>query len=77
MSNAPERLTFTYVPRKGLLKLTLVNALLMILTLTIYRFWAKTDVRRHIWSCVQFNGEPLERMVRIKKPFGGSSWARP
>lgn len=58
--HAPERLTFTYVPRKGLLKLTFVNFLLSIVTFTIYRFWAKTNVRQHIWSCVHINGEPLE-----------------
>ncbi len=56
----PEHLTFAYVPRKGLLKLTIVNFLLSIITLGIYRFWARTNVRRHIWSCVQINGEPLE-----------------
>ena len=45
---APERLTFTYVPRKGLMKLTLVNFLLTVVTFSIYRFWAKTNVRKHI-----------------------------
>lgn len=60
LHHAPERLTFTYVPRKGLLKLTFVNFLLSIVTFTIYRFWAKTNVRQHIWSCVHINGEPLE-----------------
>jgi uncharacterized membrane protein YjgN (DUF898 family) len=49
-----------YVPRTGLLRLSLLNALLFLLTLTLYRFWARTNVRRHIWSCVHINGEPLE-----------------
>jgi uncharacterized membrane protein YjgN (DUF898 family) len=53
-------LAFTYVTRPGLLKLTLVNLLLTLLTLTIYRYWAKTNVRKHIWSSVHVNGEPLE-----------------
>ena len=57
---APEALRFSYVPRKGLLKLTIVNFLLNIVTLGFYRFWAKTNVRRHIWACVHINGEPLE-----------------
>ncbi len=57
---APEVLRFTYVPRKGLLKLTIVNFLLTVITLGFYRFWAKTNVRRHIWACVHINGEPLE-----------------
>jgi uncharacterized membrane protein YjgN (DUF898 family) len=56
----PERLNFTYVKRPGLLKLTLVNLLLSIITLGFYRFWAKTNVRKHIWSSVHINGEPLE-----------------
>jgi uncharacterized membrane protein YjgN (DUF898 family) len=56
----PERLNFTYVKRSGLLKLTLVNLLLNIITLGFYRFWAKTNVRKHIWSSVHINGEPLE-----------------
>ncbi len=55
-----QNLTFSYVPRPGLVKITLINLLLSILTLTIYRFWGKTNVRKHIWSCIHINGEPLE-----------------
>jgi len=44
----------------GILPLTLKNALLNILTLAIYRFWAKTDVRRHLWRHTHFLGDPLE-----------------
>jgi uncharacterized membrane protein YjgN (DUF898 family) len=58
--SSAEQLVFTYVKRPGLLKLTIVNFLLWIVTLTFYRFWAKTNVRKHIWSCVHVNGEPLE-----------------
>jgi uncharacterized membrane protein YjgN (DUF898 family) len=50
----------TYVPRPGLLSLSLVNFLLNLVTLFVYRFWAKTRVRRHIWSCIHIGGEPLE-----------------
>ncbi len=53
-------LSFAYVPRPGLLKITLVNLVFNILTLSLYRFWGKTNVRKHIWSCVHINGEPLE-----------------
>ena len=59
-ANPPIPLEFSYVPRPGLLKIAIVNFLLNIVTLTIYRFWAKTRVRRHIWSCIHINGEPLE-----------------
>lgn len=68
----PERLNFSYVPRQGLLKLTIVNAILMLPTLTIYRFWAKTNVRKHIWSCVHINGEPIEYTGTGKELFMGA-----
>ncbi|MBG1231647.1 YjgN family protein [Aestuariivirga litoralis] len=55
-----EQLTFSYVSRPGLLKITLINLVFNILTLSIYRFWGKTNARRHIWSCIHINGEPLE-----------------
>jgi uncharacterized membrane protein YjgN (DUF898 family) len=67
----PETLTFKYVPRPGLLKIAIVNILLMIVTLTIYRFWAKTNVRKHIWSCIHINGEPLEYTGTGKELFLG------
>ncbi len=60
LSSPPEHLNFTFVKRPGLLKLTIVNFLLGLITLGIYRFWAKTNVRKHIWSSVHINGEPLE-----------------
>jgi uncharacterized membrane protein YjgN (DUF898 family) len=55
-----EKLEFSYVKRPGLFKLTIINFLLGLITLGIYRFWAKTNVRKHIWSSVHINGEPLE-----------------
>ncbi len=52
---------FTYSGRPGgIVPLTVKNALLNILTLTLYRFWAKTDVRRHLWRHTLFQGDPLE-----------------
>jgi uncharacterized membrane protein YjgN (DUF898 family) len=57
---APEKLEFSYVKRPGLLKLTIVNFLLNVISLGFYRFWAKTNVRKHIWSSVHINNEPLE-----------------
>lgn len=55
-----EQIRVEYVPRPGLGKLAITNFLLNLITLTVYRFWAKTNVRRHIWSCVYINGQPLE-----------------
>lgn len=39
--------------------LGLVNGTLKVLTLGLYSFWAKTEVRRRIWSATRLNGEPL------------------
>ncbi len=55
-----ETLNITYIPKPGLGSLSIVNFLLGLVTLTIYRFWGKTNVRRHIWSCIHINGQPLE-----------------
>ena len=60
LPNIGEPIRIEYVPRQGLGRLAVVNFLLNLITLTIYRFWAKTNVRRHIWSCVHINGQPLE-----------------
>ena len=31
-----------------------------VLTLTLFRFWARTIVRRHLWGETTIGGEPLE-----------------
>ncbi len=71
LSPQPENLTFKYVPRPGLLKIALINFFLGLITLTIYRFWAKTNTRKHIWSCIHINGEPLEYTGRGGELFRG------
>ena len=50
----------SYHPLPGLGWLSVKNALLTIITLGIYSFWGKTLVRKHIWSSVVINGDPLE-----------------
>jgi uncharacterized membrane protein YjgN (DUF898 family) len=62
----------TYVPRPGLAVLAITNFLLNVITLSLYRFWAKTKVRRHIWSCIHINGEPLEYTGTGKELFLGA-----
>jgi uncharacterized membrane protein YjgN (DUF898 family) len=47
-------------PTAGFLGLSLLNGLLRILTLGVYHFWGKTEVRQRIWSAVRVDGEPLE-----------------
>jgi uncharacterized membrane protein YjgN (DUF898 family) len=67
-----ESLRFDYVPRPGLLKITFVNLIFNILTLTIYRFWARTNIRKHIWSCIHINGQPLEYTGKGAELFKGA-----
>jgi uncharacterized membrane protein YjgN (DUF898 family) len=57
---APEKLNFAYVRRPGLWKIMFTNLFMGIITLTVWHFWGKTNVRKHIWSCIHINGEPLE-----------------
>ena len=66
-----ESIRFEYVPRPGLWRIAIVNFLLGIVTLTIYRFWGKTRARQHIWSCVHVNGLPLEYTGTGKEIFIG------
>ncbi len=60
-----------YLPKPGLGALVIKNLFLNILTLFIYSFWAKTEVRKHIWSCVQVMDEPLEYTGRGLELFLG------
>ncbi|MFO0994765.1 MAG: YjgN family protein [Hyphomicrobiales bacterium] len=69
---AGSQLRFDYIPRPGLLGITLTNLFFNLITLTIYRFWARTNVRRHIWTCVHINGEPLEYTGRGIELFIGA-----
>lgn len=50
----------------GIFPITLLNALLNIITLTLWRFWGRTRVRRYLWSTTTVNGTPLE--------YTGSGW---
>lgn len=47
------------------------NGLLMLLTLGLYSFWGKTEVRRRLWSFIRLNDEPLEYTGRGKELFLG------
>jgi hypothetical protein len=47
-------------PPGGFLGLSLLNSALRILTLGVYHFWGKTEVRQRIWSAVRIDGEPVE-----------------
>lgn len=56
-----EALTFsTTLEPSRFLGLSLKNGLLNIITLTLYRFWGKTEVRHRVWKGVRLNGEAFE-----------------
>ncbi len=57
----PEPASVEFTGKRGpLFKLALKNAFFTILTLGIYRFWAKTWVRRYFWHNTRIRGEALE-----------------
>jgi uncharacterized membrane protein YjgN (DUF898 family) len=67
-----ETLTFGQTIKPGsFVGLSLKNGLLNIITLTLYRFWGKTEVRRRVWSHVTLNGEPFEYTGKGKELFLG------
>ena len=56
--------------RKPLFNIAVVTALLTTLTFGIYRFWAKTRVRRYVWSSIsdgrdsfEYTGTGLEKLL--------------
>lgn len=55
----------------SLLGIHLLGLLLSILTLGIYRFWWRTNVRRYLWSCVSYKDEPFEYTGRGGELFVG------
>ncbi|HEX4504250.1 MAG TPA: DUF898 family protein, partial [Alphaproteobacteria bacterium] len=47
-------------PLAAFIGVVIINLLLTIVTLGIYRFWAKTRIRHFLWEHTSFAGEPLE-----------------
>lgn len=45
---------------RNVLPLALKNALFSIVTLTLYRFWARTSIRRRVWSRARVMGDSFE-----------------
>jgi len=54
-----EELSLSWQRPSGMFGLSFVNLALRIITLGIYHFWAKTEVRQRIWSAIRINDEPL------------------
>lgn len=57
---ASRPLRLDWVHPIGLLGLSIVNYLLRLVTLGVYHFWGKTEVRRRLWSAIRLDDEPLE-----------------
>jgi len=53
------------------LGLSLKNGLLNLITLTLYRFWGKTEVRHRVWKGVRLNDEAFEYTGRGVELFIG------
>jgi uncharacterized membrane protein YjgN (DUF898 family) len=72
MEPAGETLKFstTIIPGEFLL-LSLKNGLLNLITLTLYRFWGKTEVRQRVWRGVRLNNEAFEYTGRGMELFIG------
>jgi uncharacterized membrane protein YjgN (DUF898 family) len=61
----------------NVLGLALKNAALTIATLTMYRFWARTSMRRRLWSRSWVMGDPLEYTGSAGELFRGFLIALP
>ncbi|MDX2289811.1 MAG: DUF898 family protein [Hyphomicrobiaceae bacterium] len=54
-----QALELSWVQPFGMVGLSIANFIRRVLTLGIYDFWGRTEVRRRIWSGVRLDGEPL------------------
>ncbi len=66
-----ETLRLSWSQPPGMVAISFKNFLLKIVTLGIYQFWGKTEVRRRIWSAIRINGEPLQYTGTGKEMFLG------
>lgn len=55
----------------GLAGLALFNFVLTVITLGIYGFWGRTEVRKRIWSFIRLDGEPVAYTGTGKELFLG------
>ena len=61
----------------NVLGLAFKNAFLTLITLTLYRFWARTSMRRRLWSRASVMGDPLEYTGTALELFRGFLIALP
>lgn len=57
----PQRsqLQLTWLAPFGMIGLSIANFFFRLATLGIYDFWARTEVRKKLWSAIRLNDEPL------------------
>ncbi len=56
----PSELPFAFVGNPWrLLGPCLFNGMMTLITLGVYSFWGRTEIRRRMWACVRLDGEPL------------------
>jgi uncharacterized membrane protein YjgN (DUF898 family) len=67
----PRPSQLSWLHPSDLVNLSFMNALLKVITLGIYQFWGKTEVRKRVWSAVRIEGEPLEYTGTGKELFMG------
>lgn len=61
IKEVPSIPTFTFDASRGrFFRLLLINSALTLITIGIYRFWARTRIRRFMWHHVRILGDPLE-----------------
>ena len=66
-----ERIVGFWGRRKSLFGILVVNALLGMVTLGIYRFWARTRLRQYFWNSIEIDGDLLEYTGRGLELFIG------
>ncbi len=59
------------IDRGSLIGLLLLNTFLTVITLGIYRFWARTKVRRRLWSAITLRGDRFAYTGTGKELFVG------
>ncbi|MEZ5855567.1 MAG: YjgN family protein [Hyphomicrobiaceae bacterium] len=66
-----EPLILSWATPPAMVGLSVKNFLLKIITLGIYGFWGRTEVRHRIWSAARINAEPLQYTGTGKELFLG------
>lgn len=70
LPDIPKQVTFTG-KRDDFRKLVTRGAALEVITAGFYRFWLATDMRRHVWSHTELDGDSFEYTGRARELFIG------